>query len=321
MPPAGEAFTAANGRPSRRISSWYFGDGTALVSEWAGAFTTIPRIQRITPLDPVLAGRAARFSTTGSFGARVVRRVSPRLTAELNVDYARSSLELTESSLDDIEASRTTFAKVWNEELTIDGSFQNATVSSASDIEKGTGGQILATGTVNVRLRRSGALVPYATGGLGAVFYHGRMPSVTLKGKDSMSRIGQGGVVPVGTVVSFTEADTVTVRFIRPERAIVGVGGGGFTFDFAAGHGLRVDLRLHLRPNAVDAEVSAAPSVATGPAGAVMTFGSGTTPTVVFSNTGSGGTLSGPAITGFRTRDGSGMQIDTALTIGYFWRF
>jgi hypothetical protein len=31
--------------------------------------------------------------------------------------------------------------------------------------------------------------------------------------------------------------------------------------------------------------------------------------------------LSGPAINAFRTREGSGVQIDTALTVGYFWRF
>jgi hypothetical protein len=31
--------------------------------------------------------------------------------------------------------------------------------------------------------------------------------------------------------------------------------------------------------------------------------------------------LSGPAITTFKTREGSGWQIDTPLTVGYFWRF
>ena len=31
--------------------------------------------------------------------------------------------------------------------------------------------------------------------------------------------------------------------------------------------------------------------------------------------------LSGRAITAFRTREASGLQIDTALTVGYFWRF
>src|SRR5688572_3578875 len=33
LPPAGAAFTTAGARPSRRVSSWYFGDGAALLNE------------------------------------------------------------------------------------------------------------------------------------------------------------------------------------------------------------------------------------------------------------------------------------------------
>src|ERR687898_516102 len=42
MPPAGEPFTTANGRPSRYVSSWYFGDGAALRNQNAAAFTPVP---------------------------------------------------------------------------------------------------------------------------------------------------------------------------------------------------------------------------------------------------------------------------------------
>ena len=321
MPGPGESFTAANGRPSRYVSSWYFGDGAALANQWAAAFTILPRTQRITPLDPVVTGSAARFSNTGGFGFRVGRRLTPRFTAELNVDYNPSTLKLSDGALSDVEASRSTFASLWNEQLTIDGTWLSPVVSSSSEIDEGSGGQIVATGVVTMRLRRRGVVVPYVTGGLGGLFNHGRAPSVALKGNYAMTRIGQGGQVPVGTVVTFNQVDTVTMRFVRPDRALVGVVGGGFTYDLSRRHGLRVDLRLHLRPNAVDTEVSAAPSATTGAPGTVMTIGSATTPTVVFSNTGSGATLSGPAITAFRTREGSGVQIDTALTVGYFWRF
>ena len=321
MPGPGESFTAANGRPSRYVSSWYFGDGAALANQWAAAFTILPRTQRITPLDPVVTGSAARFSNTGSFGLRVGRRLTSRFTAELNVDDQPSTLKLSEGASRDIEASRATFASVWNEELTIDGTWLNPVVSSTSEIDDGSSGQIVATEALTMRLRRGGVVVPHITGGVGGLFNHGRAPNMTLEGKYSMTRIGQGGQVPVGTVVMFNEADTVTVRFVRPDRALVGVVGGGFTYELSRRHGLRVDLRLHLTSNAVDTEVSAAPSVTTGAPGTVMTIGSATTPTVVFSNTGSGATLSGPAITTFRTREGSGVQIDTALTVGYFWRF
>src|SRR5688572_32554838 len=43
MPAPGEPFTTRNARPSRYVSSWYFGDGAALLNEWAVAFTTVPR--------------------------------------------------------------------------------------------------------------------------------------------------------------------------------------------------------------------------------------------------------------------------------------
>jgi hypothetical protein len=146
------------------------------------------------------------------------------------------------------------------------------------------------------------------------------MPSVTLKGNYSMGFIfNLAGQVPPGTLVSWNEADTVTVRLVRPDHALIGVMGGGFTYDLSRRHGFRVDLRLHVRPNTVDTQISASPAVTTRTPAALME--SATTPSVQFSNTGSNATLSGPAITAFRTREGSGAQIDTALTVGYFWRF
>ena len=239
------------------------------------------------------------------------RRLTPRFTAEVNVDYGPSRLKLSESALGDIEASRTTFANVWNEAVGGTG-FVNAAVGSSSQIEKGTGGQIMATGALVVKLRQGGGLVPYAAGGLGGVFNHGKAPSVTLTGNYSMAP-------SFNPAITFNDTDTVTVRFTRPDRALIGVVGGGVTYDLARRHGVRIDLRLLITPNAVDTEVSASPSWRTGtPAGSTS---SATIPSVAFNNTGSGHTFSGPAITAFRTRQGSGWQIDTALTAGYFWRF
>jgi hypothetical protein len=313
MPPASEAFTTRNGRPSQYVSSWYFGDGAALLNQQVAAFTIVPRTARITPLDPVLTGAAARSSDAGSVGLRVGRRLTPRITVELNVDDGPFPLELSESALGDIEASRTTFASVWNEAYGPGMPFQNAVVSSSSEIEEGGGGQIVATGALTVKLRRGGALVPFVTGGLGGVFNRGSDPIVTLHGNYSSLYV-------LGEPFTIDQSDTVTVRWVRPDRALVSLVGGGFTFDLSRRHGLRVDVRLHVTRNAVDTEVSASPAVRTGtPERAIA---SATTPSVQFSNTASErSTLSGPAITAFRTRLGSGVQIDTSLTVGYFWRF
>ena len=181
---AAEEFTTRNGRPSRYVSSWYFGDGAALLNQQLAAFTT-SRTGRITPLDPVLTGSAARPSVAASFGLRVGRHLNPRFTVELNVDYGPTRLELPESALADVEASRTTFASVWNEQFGPGMPFQNAVVSSSSEIEEGGGGQIVATGALTVKLRRGGPLVPFVTGGLGGVFDRGSDPSVTLRGNYS----------------------------------------------------------------------------------------------------------------------------------------
>ena len=320
MPPAGEPFTTRNDRPSRYVSSWYFGDGTVLVNQLTTAFPTLTFANRLTPLDPVLTGSAASFSDSGSFGLRLGRRLSPRFAAELNVDYNPLALELSDSALGDVEASRATFERLWNELVGPTTSFRNGLVSSSSVIEEGSGGQVVATGAVRMDLRRNGSLIPYVTGGLGGVFNHGRAPTVTLNGNYSMGFVfNLGGQVPPGALVSYNEVDAVTVRFVRPERALVGVVGGGFRYDLSRRHGLRIDLRLHVTPYAVDTEVSATPLVRTGTPAAMIA--SNTTPTVQFSNTGSGATLSGPPITAFKTREGLGVQINTALTAGYFWRF
>ena len=317
LPPPGDPFVTVTGRPSRIVSSWYFGDGTALFNEWAAAFTIVPRLQRLTSLDPVLTQSATKFSNNGSVGLRVGRRLTPRLTAEVSADYRPSRLELSQTALDGIEASRASFENGWKEELgsgLANSGFVNAVVSSTSEIDNGSGGQIVTVGALTVRLRHDGPLVPYATGGLGAAFNNGRAPNVTLKGHYTMSP-------SFNPLAMFDESDTVVVQFARPNRALVGMFGGGFTYDVSRRHGVRVDFRVQMSPNQLDTLVSASPFVKTGTPAASTS--SATTPTVVFSNRGPSfpETLSGPAITAFRTHQGSGVQFETALTVGYFLRF
>ena len=147
MPAAGEPFTTANGRPSRYVSSWYFGDGAALRNQNAAAFTPTPINARIVPLDSVLTGVAARPSSGGSYGLRVGRRLSSRVTAEFNADYGPFRLEWLDSALTEFEASRASFANVWNGDFGT-GAFLNPVVTSLSEIDEGGGGQVATTGTV-----------------------------------------------------------------------------------------------------------------------------------------------------------------------------
>jgi hypothetical protein len=110
---------------------------------------------------------------------------------------------------------------------------------------------------------------------------------------------------------------------ILADRTLLGLVGGGFTYDLAARHGIRTDLRLHISANTLDTEVTATPSIVVGAPG--RSFASATTPSAQYSNdpatNGARSSLSGPPLTAFRTRDGSGARIDTSVTVGWFWRF
>jgi hypothetical protein len=241
------------------------------------------------------------------------RRLTPRFSAEFNFDYGPSRLELSDRALNDIEAARASFESFWLELL---GSanplqFRNKAVASATEMTDSGGGQVVATGALTVKLRRGGAFVPYLTGGMGGVFTHGPAPSVTLRG--SYSFIWSAGE-------PFGERDTVSVRWVRPGRALAGLAGGGLTYDLSRRHGVRGDVRFHITANALDTVISTSPSVAAGtPA---FAFASATTPSGQFSNNAAArSTLSAPAIAAFTTREGSGARIDTAFTVGYYWRF
>lgn len=316
LPPAGEVFTAGNGRPSRYLSSVYFGESAAFLNEHAAAFTNLPRSGRIVPLDTVLTGASARSSDTGSVGVRVGRRLTSRVTAEINVDYGRSVIQLSEAAQRDIEATRVSFEAVFRDLFRSENplQFQNTVVRSVSAMDQARGGQVVATGALRVKLRSHGPLVPYVTGGLGAIFMTGQGPTVTLSG--TYSFLWTAGE-------PFSEGDTVTVRWVRPDRSVVGLLGAGFTHDLSGRHGIRGDVRVHVRPHAIDTVVSATPAtqVLTPP----RAFASATTPSVQYSNnpvgTGVRSTLSGAPVSGFTTREASGWQVDTAVGVGYFWRF
>jgi len=317
LPAPGESFTTVNVRPSRYVSSWYFGDGAALANESAAAFTNIVRSSRITPLDPVLTGAVARTSNSGSIGFRVSRHLTPRFAAEFTLDYGRSRLQLSEAALNDIEATRISFERYWTELLASANplQFQNKVVASDTEISNESGGQVVATGALKVRLRRDGALVPYVVAGMGGVFNRGSAPAVELRG--TYSFLWTAGE-------PFNERDSVVVRWLRPDRTLVGLAGGGITYDLSRRYGVRAEVRLLISPNSLDTELSATPSIAVGAPG--RSFASATTPSVQYSNGSAAAaaarsTLTGPAIAAFTTRESSGARIDAAITFGWFWRF
>src|SRR4029079_2447804 len=133
LPAAGSPFTTVVGTPSRRTSSWYFGDGTVLLNQVNAALGVTPRI---TPLDQVFARSLADRKLGTTYGVRVSRAISRRFGAELTVDYALGRLTMSAPALTGIEASRASFVPAWTA-LIASGPFAGSTVTSVSTIRDG----------------------------------------------------------------------------------------------------------------------------------------------------------------------------------------
>ena len=319
-PPPGGLPPGAPALPtSRRESSWYFGDGAVLVNQVNTAQVSIGLgvTGKITPLDPVMNSSVARRQTGGSIGFRISRHITPRYTAEFNFDYSRGRLEMGSAGLAGIEASRASFISAFNA-LVVAG--LPKTVTSTATIHSSEGRQIFTTGVLNINLKTDGKIVPYATVGGGVVVNSGNTPSATLTGT---YRIVSSPLSPFPGVLLFNETDTVNLRYSIEHRAFVGVLGGGIKYAVSPRWGVRLDVRAHLSKNSVSNLVDANPTVATlTPAESLSALG--VNPTIFVSNNPSRpvqSSLSGPAISGFRTFAGNGMQTQISIVPGFFWRF
>jgi hypothetical protein len=302
---------------SRSVPSWYFGDGTALFNSMAGSLRPYFQVPGITPLDPVLTGPAARRSSSGSFGLRLARRLNSRLSAELSVDYDLARLEMTSGSLAEIEASRASFGAAWNR-LPYTFPIANLNVTSTATVQSG-GRQIRTTGALNIRLRTTGKLVPYATLGAGIASSLGEGPRVDLIGDYHFDV-----VAPLPPTAPMHQTDTVSIRY-SSRNAVVGVLGLGFKYDLSPRWGLRADIREHLGGFKTIATLDATPTNVTSsdPRSLGLLFGFRGSPVVLVDNRGTRGnsSLGGTSVVGFRSFEGSGTQSQLNVTVGLSLRF
>ncbi len=308
LPGPGAPFTAANGQPSRRESSWYFGDGASLLNQ-VNAGLGVP--QRITPLDGVLNTSVAQREGGGDMGLRVSRIINPRFTAEATVEYGFGRLDLTSAGSGGIEASRATFISAWNGFFSGPGFSGSTVTANAKTIRPGR--QLFTTGAVNIALKQDQKMIPYVTVGAGVISNLGDAPSTSLTGSYQFSLAGP---TPVH------ETDSVTLRYVTGNHVFVGVIGGGLKYYVSPRWGVRLDARLYLSHNTIDTLVDTSPRVFTlTPAGSGA---SANNPAIQFSNsplTGIQSSLSAPATTGVRTFEGGGVQSQPSVTAGIFRRF
>jgi len=340
MPGPGETFTTAGIYPppappvlvvsaSRRISSWYLGDGALLFNQAASAVAANPVAMtaafpgRIVALDPVLGRSLGEARRGGTFGLRLTRVVTPRISVELNMDYSLTRPQMTQANSDAIEATRASFISAFNGLITSNPNRVLNSLASTAAVKNGTGGELFTTGTLVVNLRTSGTIIPYATAGAGLIATTGTMPAVTLTGSYRFLN-------PSGSPIN--ETDTVTLGEGRDRRTVAGILGGGVKYHVSPRWGIRIDARVSLSKNSASTLLDASPNVALG----LLPIGRGTLnadPTIQFSNNWSDpittlgvtsvarSSLSGPAVTGFRTWSGEGLSSYTNIAAGLFWRF
>jgi hypothetical protein len=307
LPPPGAPFVTRPGGPSRRESSWYFGDGVSLFNE---VNARLGGNGRITALDPVLLSGLERPGG-GDVGFRLGRRLNPRFGLELSLDYGLARMQMTRAGIDGIEASRASFITAWNG-LLLTGPFTSASVTSTADIREKGPHPLLVTGALNVNLKTQGKLVPYLTVGGGIVRHPGDAPGATLTGN---YRFRIAGLIPID------ETDNVSVRYTN-EGSWVGLFGVGFKYQLSARWGLRADVREHLGRHKTVTLVDARPVVAVlTPADSIASL---TIPGIQFANnpsTGQLSSLSGTPLDGFTTFTGSGRESHLTFVGGVFLRF
>ncbi|MBI3492563.1 MAG: hypothetical protein HY047_12410 [Acidobacteria bacterium] len=318
LPAAGAPFTTVTGVPSRRESSWYFGDGAVLLNQ---VNTARGISAKIAALDPILNSSVAQRQNAGSFGFRISRHVTPRYTAEFGIDFSRAQLTMSDAALAGIEASRASFISAFSVPLPAGagGNTPLMTATSTDTVDQPRAYQVFTTGVLNINVKTDGRIIPYATVGGGVVVNGGDSPSASLIGNYQITAPPGS---PMAGLVKHDETDTVSLRYSIERRAFVGVLGGGIKYAVSSRWGVRLDVRAHLTRNSVSNVVDANASVAT--LTPVAVYAIPVNPAVQFSNnpsTNAQSSLSGAPINGFQTFGGSGTQVQIIVVPGFFWRF
>jgi hypothetical protein len=308
--PVGTTFvTLSPLAPSRRESSWWFGDGAALLNS---VNRTLAPSALLTPLDAVILGAAGSRRSGASAGVRVTRRFGRRYSAGFDLDYARTPLRFTKAALDGIESSRGSFMTAFRG-LFISGPSPNPNVSATATITEGTGSELITTGVFGVDLTTRGRFVPFVLAGGGIAHNAGTAPTAAL--------VGNYGFPIPGAGVSINETDRVTIRLDSRVNSPVGVFGGGFRYAASPRWGIRGDVRVVAGSAKTDVLVDASPSTTNTTPGILLVSPTFPNSAVFSSSPALTSSLTGPAISGLRTFEGSGVSFRTNVTGGVYLRF
>ena len=304
LPDPGQTFVPAPalfpGATTRRVSSWFFGDGTA---PYDAAFPpgAFPESSRIKPLDSALTPSAIHFGS-GQFGFRISRRALTWLDTEFSMDLGPERMP-TDETVAVAEASLVSFQTAWLNSVSF--------TATRSFFETKSGRSLFIAGAGVVNLPRTvNRFNPFLVAGLGSRRDLGRDPRIVLIGAYS----SPGGVA---------QEDAVLVQYERKRDSnLTGILGGGAKVFITSRSGVRVEARIHLYKNPVIASITTQPVAHTSVRAVIFNPGPGVPPFASGSDESfSDNSLTGSGLRNFETSSETGIQRELYITAGYFVRF
>ena len=308
----GEPFTTVVGEPSRRVRSWFFGDGAALLNQAIGGFRDQIDLLPIEPLDSVLGtGLLGPQAYGGLARVSVTRVLNRRFAVELGGSYSTvPRIELAGTAYSRLRQSRESFEPTWAALIPI-GPFTESTVDSTLASRDGRLRETAVTGVLHVMFPTGGREVPYVSVGAGYVQVSGELPSSEIVGTYRFR---------IDREHWFEQVDAVTLRASSSDGAMVGVVGGGVKSYLSDRWGLRLDVRALIGQSATHLEVDTDPRVRAD--GLPYGVASRTAPSIQFGNEAAGvASTLGLATSGLRAWSASGLSVRVRLSLGVFLRF
>lgn len=268
MPPAGQTFTMAdNITPTRAVSSWFLGDGAALLNQvllLRGVGAKVTSLETAWPM----ASRRPGAQVGGS----VARHVRGGLWLEFAADVGLDPLGFDAAARDSIEATRASYEHAFTALAGSAASVMTAATITAN-AEIVSGGQRLLTSAVVHYRSTAPRIRPYLLAGIGFGTSLGGDAAVRLTGTNRFTTPAQ---------IVIEETDAVEVRY-KQSNTYFWILGGGMERDLSKKAAFRVEARVLLSALQYTGYLDTTPSVPTATPGGALVL-NGTTPGLQFSS-------------------------------------
>lgn len=301
LPAPAPTVSTIPGVPTRAVPSWFFGDGLTLMNQVNAQLQ--PSLVA-SGLDPLLARSALSGGVAPAFGVRVTRSLTTRLSIEGAVSLQTGGITMSDEVRAITDGALTSFRAFWQTAR------QPTIVEAQAQYDDESGRQLTSTAALRLHLVGSQGRSLFAIAGGGVRSTFGHESTMTLEGVYSI-RSG---------LLEFTEVDNVTLSFDVDRHVPVGLLGIGWEQPVSARAGFSLEVRAHIGRSGVSTRVSTAPERNELPSGVTVVV-LGRDPTIYVSNTRFADSSLTTNLTNFRTYEDRGVQAQTAITGGLFFRF